>query len=151
MENHMKRNLKIWLVLVLAAVLIVAVLAAFWAAYTLNQPAQDFPFRHRQVPFTNPADIELFYIARTVVSMINVALLVVLVVTYTSIYMKTRSGFTIGLLIFALAFLLKDLTSNPFVTGAFGFQLFGLGPFALLPDLLELGAISVLLYLSIKY
>ena len=151
MKNHMNRSLKIWLVLVLAAVLVVAVLAAFWAAYTLDQPAQDFPFRPRPVPFTNPADIELFYIARTVVSIINVALLVVLVVTYASIYLKTRSGFTVGLLIFALVFLMKDLTSNPFVTGAFGFQLSGLGPFALLPDLFELGALSVLLYLSIKY
>jgi hypothetical protein len=151
MENHMNRNLKIWLILVLAAVLVVAVLASFWAMYTLDHPAQDFPFRPRPVPFTNPADIEIFYIARTVVSTINIALLVVLVLTYASIYMKTRSEFTIGLLIFALVFLMKDLSSNPFVTGAFGFQLFGLGPFALLPDLFELGALSVLLYLSIKY
>jgi hypothetical protein len=151
MENQMKRNLKIWLILVLAAVLVVAVLASFWAMYTLDHRAQDFPFRPRPVPFTNPADIELFYIARTVVSTINIALLVVLVLTYASIYMKTHSEFTIGLLIFALVFLMKDLSSNPFVTGAFGFQLFGLGPFALLPDLFELGALSVLLYLSIKY
>jgi hypothetical protein len=37
------------------------------------------------------------------------------------------------------------------VIGAFGFGLFGLGPFALLPDLFEFVALSVLLYLSVKY
>ena len=156
MKNHMNQNMRIWLILVFVAVLLVAALAALWGAYTLDQPitgvwVREFPFRPLQAPNTNPADIEFFYIARTVVSMINIALIVVLVVTYASIYMKTRSEFTMGLLIFALVFLMKDLASNPFVTGAFGFQLFGLGPFALLPDLFELGALSVLLYLSIKY
>jgi len=34
---------------------------------------------------------------------------------------------------------------------AFGFRPFGLGPFALLPDLFTFGALAVLLYLSIKY
>jgi hypothetical protein len=46
---------------------------------------------------------------------------------------------------------MKDLTSNPMIIRAFGFGLYGLGPFALLPDLFELVALSVLLYLSVKY
>jgi predicted membrane protein len=98
-----------------------------------------------------PGDIELFYIVRTVLSAVNITLLVVLIVTYASIYIKTRSEFTIGLLIFAIVFLMKDLAANPFVIGAFGFRLYGLGPFALLPDLFEFVALTVLLYLSVKY
>jgi hypothetical protein len=149
MENHMNKNLKIWLVLVVLAVIAVAILAAIWAATTVYAPR----FSSRRLPPSGfiPGDIELFYIARTVVSTINIALLVFLIATYVSIYMKTRSEFTIGLLIFAVVFLIKDLTASPFVIGAFGFGLFGLGPFALLPDLFEFVALSVLLYLSVKY
>jgi len=149
MENQMNKNLKIWLVLVILAVIAVAILAAIWAATTVYAPR----FLPRRLPPSEfiPGDIELFYIARTVVSTINIALLVFLIATYVSIYMKTRSEFTIGLLIFAVVFLMKDLTASPFVIGAFGFGLFGLGPFALLPDLFESMALSVLLYLSVKY
>jgi hypothetical protein len=154
MENNMNRNLKTWLIIVILAVIAVAILAAIWAANAIYQSQvyqPSFPFRHEQPPGYIPGDIELFYIARTVLSAINITLLVVLIVTYVSIYIKTRSQFTIGLLIFAIVFLMKDLTSNPFVIGAFGFRLYGLGPFALLPDLFEFVALTVLLYLSVKY
>jgi hypothetical protein len=154
MGNHMNRNLKTWLILVILAVIAVAILAAILAANAIYQSQvyqPRFPFRPLQPPEYIPGDIELFYIARTVISAINITLLVVLIVTYTSIYIKTRSEFTIGLLIFAIIFLMKDLTSNPFVIGAFGFRLYGLGPFALLPDLFEFVALTVLLYLSVKY
>jgi hypothetical protein len=154
MENHMNRNLKTWLILVILAVIVVAILAAIWAAMVIYQSQvyqQVFPFRPLQPPGYIPGDIELFYIVRTVLSAVNITLLVVLIVTYASIYIKTRSEFTIGLLIFAIVFLMKDLASNPFVIGAFGFRLYGLGPFALLPDLFEFVALTVLLYLSVKY
>jgi hypothetical protein len=150
----MNRNLKIWLILVILAVIAVAILAAIWAAMVIYQSQvyqQVFPFRPLQPPGYISGDIELFYIVRTVLSAVNLTLLVVLIVTYASIYIKTRSEFTIGLLIFAIVFLMKDLTSNPFVIGAFGFRLYGLGPFALLPDLFEFVALTVLLYLSVKY
>jgi hypothetical protein len=150
----MNRNLKTWLILVILAVIAVAILAAIWAATVIYQSEvyePHFPFRPLQPPGYIPGDIELFYIVRTVLSAINITLLVVLVVTYVSIYIKTRSQFTIGLLIFAIVFLMKDVASNPFVIGAFGFRLYGLGPFALLPDLFEFVALTVLLYLSVKY
>jgi hypothetical protein len=70
---------------------------------------------------------------------------------YISIYRKTRSEFTIGLIVFSIAFLMYALTSNPFMIMAFGFRPVGLGPFALLPDVFALGALAVLVYLSLKY
>ena len=155
MNNNMNRNLKIWLILVILAVAAVAILAAIWAAtaiYEFQARQPGFPFRTVQPPrLTIPGDIELFYIVRTMLSAVNITLLVVLIVAYASIYVRTRSEFTIGLLIFAIVFLLKDLVANPFVIGAFGFGLYGLGPFALLPDLFEFVALAVLLYLSVKY
>src|SRR3972149_3780145 len=134
MENKMNKGLKIWLVMV--TLIVVGILAAFWAAATFNRPrgfTTPLPPGPDGVIFV-AGDIEFFYIAKSVVSMINIALLIVLIINYASIYMKTRSEFTIGLLIFAVVFFLKDLASNPFVIGAFGFLLIGLGPFALLPD-----------------
>ncbi len=153
MEHHMNRNSKI--LILISALLVLAVFAAFLAAYESSQrQPQNFPFRPQQQQ-VSPADIELYLVSRTVVSTINIALLLVLVITYLSIFLKTKSEFTIGLLIFTTVFLMKDIASSPFVGGTFGFGLFGVSPFqlwfVLLPDVFELAALSVLMYLSIKY
>jgi len=151
MNNRMNKNLRIWLIL--ATLIVVTVLAALWAMSTFWFPRYPWrPWEHHLPPqYEIPEDIEFFYMAQTVVSTINVALSVFLLLIYVSIYRKTRSEFTIGLIIFSTVFLLNALASNPFVIWAFGFRAFGLGPFALLPDLFTLGALTVLLYLSIKY
>jgi hypothetical protein len=146
MSQHMEKNTRKWLVLI--ALVAVALLATFWAL-----PALGFflnLWRLRPLPQNIPGDIELFYIAKTVVSTVNVALSIILLLNYVSIYQKTRSEFTIGLIIFSMVFLMNALASNPFVIGAFGFGIFGLGPFAMLPEVFTLLALSVLLYLSIK-
>jgi hypothetical protein len=151
MENHMNRKSRIWLILI-GLIVAVAVLAGVWAVYTFeNFGTSNFPFRPVQPPEYNPADLAFYYIGRTVVSTINIALLIILIETYAVLYYKTRSQFTIGLLIFAVVFLIKDIAASPFVIGAFRFRLSGLGPFAFIEPLLELVALSVLLYLSIEY
>ena len=149
----MNKNTKI---LTLVAILLVtAVLAAFMASYELNQrPTTTFPFRPPQRQF-NPQDVELYLVSKTVVTTINIALLIVLVINYLSIFLKTKSEFTIGLLLFSVVFLLKDVAASPFVSGTFGFGLFGANPvqlwFVILPDIFELIALAVLMSLSIKY
>ena len=146
----MNKNMKI--LILLTVLLAGAALAVFISDYQRSQstPQQNFPFGLR--PYRpNPADIELYYVARTVFSTINIVLLIVLIINYLGIFFKTKSEFTIGLMLFGIFFLIKDITWSPFVIGVFGFGLFGLGPFAFLPDLFELIALSVLLYLSIKY
>jgi len=97
-----------------------------------------------------PGDIELFYTAKTVVSTINVALVIILLLTYIDIYQKTKSDFTVGLIIFSIVLLFYTLASNPIMHWAFGFQAFGLGPFAMLPDIFACIALSILLYLTVK-
>ncbi len=147
MKRYMNKNGRILLVLV--ALIVVAILSALWAASTSWFPP--FPFEHRLPPPRDiPGDIEFFYTAKTVVSTINVTLSVFLLLTYVNIYRKTRSEFTIGLIIFSGVFLLNALASNPLVIWIFGFRPFGLGPFALLPDIFTLGALTMLLYLSVK-
>lgn len=149
MEKQMNKNVLIWVV-VLVTLVAVALLAGLWAALTWYNPQSPW------MPLPRPRDIvagdlEFFYIAKTVFSTLNIALLSFLVLTYADIYRKTRSPFTIGLLMFSIVFLMKEFTSNPMVIRASGFSPFGLGPFALLPDLLEFVALTVLLYLSVKY
>jgi hypothetical protein len=156
MDNQMSnRRTRIWF-MVIGLVVIAAVLAGVWAAFSyepfgfISGGNPVLPFTPRRPQF-NPADLQLYYIARTVFSTINIALLALLTETYAIIYYKTRSQFTIGLLIFSIVFLIKEIAASPFVTGAFQFSISGLGPFALIEPLFEMVALSVLLYLSIKY
>jgi hypothetical protein len=144
----MNRNLRNWLIL--GTLIAVAILAALWATFTFWFPP--YSWEHRlPPPHSIPEDLEFYYTAETVVSTVNVTLSVFLLLIYVSIYRKTRSEFTIGLTMFSLVFLLNGLASNPFVIWAFGFRPLGLGPFALLPDVFTIGALAVLLYLSVKY
>ena len=150
MEKQMNRRLKLGLII--AALVAVAVFAAFWAIYLRQQHLPGF--QQRRVPPPGgfvPGDFEYFYVAFTIISTINIALLVILTLIYLNIYIKTKSNFTIGLIIFALAFLVENLTSSPLVTSLYGFRAYGLGPFEFLPGLFEFFALTILLYLSIKY
>jgi len=150
MENKMNNDRKFKLGLLLPILVLVALFAAFWAASIVYQQFPHFPQRVAPTEVSR-YDLEFFYIAKAIFSTINIALLSILLITYSSIYLKTKSQFSFGLIIFAGAFLLKDITSSPFITSPFGFFLFGLGPFAMLPDMFEFAALTVLVYLSIKY
>lgn len=87
-------------------------------------------------------------LAKTILSSLNSILLTILLVTYIGIYRKTRSEFSIGLIVFSTALLLYSLTSNPLIHGLAGFRVSGLGPFTMLPDLFTCIASAILLYLS---
>ncbi|MEM1607334.1 MAG: hypothetical protein QXW55_04785 [Candidatus Bathyarchaeia archaeon] len=95
-------------------------------------------------------DIEIFYTAKSVISTVNAALVIILLIIYVDIYRKTKAQFSAGLIIFSLVLLFYTLSSNPFMHMLFGFRAFGLGPFAMLPDALTFIALIILLYLSLK-
>jgi hypothetical protein len=95
-------------------------------------------------------DIEFFYTVKTVISTINVTLGVILLAIYIDLYRKTKSDFTIILLLFSVILLFYTITSSPIMQWIFGFRAFGLGPFAMLPDLFVCIALSIMLYLSLK-
>ncbi|MCL2477074.1 hypothetical protein [Candidatus Bathycorpusculum sp.] len=143
-----KQAILVLLIALLVLSVCAAVLMTFYQTEVKN--SQPFPFEAR-VYRPNPADLELYYWARTILSTINVVLISVLIVSYVSIYLRTKSEFTIGLLLFATFLLIKEVAWSPFVIGVLGFGLFGLGPFAFLPDLFEMAALLVLFYLNIKY
>ena len=147
MEKQMDNRLKVGLIF--AILIAVAIFATFWVVIQITHFNE---FQPRGLPPNFiPGDLEFFYAAFTIISTINITVLVILTLIYINIFLKTRSNFTIGLVIFALAFLVKDFTSNPLVMSLFGFRAYGLGPFELLPGLFEFFALFVLLYLSIRY
>ncbi len=146
MENTMRDSKKFKIGVLLPILVLVGLFAAFYALSTLYPSTPQ-----RQVPAPPIYDFEFFYVAHSIVSTINIALLVVLLISFISIYRKTKSEFSFGLTVFGFAFLLKDIFASPFVVSAFSFYVSGLGPFAVLPDLFEFSALIVLLYLSIKY
>ncbi len=146
MKKQMNRKLGIWLILM--GLIAVAFLSGIWAWLTFNNFGRIlFPIP----PGINPINLLILYVSRTVLSTVNIAILSILTASYAVLYGKTRSNFTIGLLIFSAVFLLKDVTASPFVIGVFLYTYGGLGPFALIEPLLEFMALSVLLYLSIEY
>jgi len=147
MGTHMDKGARTWLLLLV--LLVVAVLAALWATATFWFPIG--PWGRQLPPYLIPGDLEFFYTVKAVLYTVNIAILIFLLASYVNIYRKTRSEFTIGLIIFSVVFLMYVLVSNPFVIRAFGFEPFGLGPFAFLPELFTLGALAVLLYLNLKY
>lgn len=154
MKHQMNKNVKIWLMLAILAA--VALLSTFWATiYSPVHPLWELrkPWKPWEQGPYRPVrgDIELYYTVKTVISTINVTLLIFLLTTYISIYRETRSEFTIGLMIFSMVLLLYALVSNPLVHWIFGFRALGLGPFAMLPDLFACVALAVLLYLTFEY
>ena len=154
---HMNKYVKI--LIILAILLVVTALSDFLA--TQNAPNHPTSiFEPRQLPSDRiiiigrhssyMGDIEVFYKVKAILSSINATLLVFLLATYIDIYKKIQSEFTIGLILFSLILLLYALSSNPLLQWLFGYQAFGLGPFAMLPDLFTTLALAVLLYLTMK-
>lgn len=148
MKYHMSKKVRSFILLttLVALALFVAFLATTYA------PQPPFPKlleQRREHP--TPGDIEIFYMFKTVISTINATLLIFLLITYIDLYRKTKSDFTIGLIVFSMILLLYALSSNSLIHRIFGFRAFGLGPFVMLPDLFTLGALAVLTYLTFKY
>lgn len=152
MKTCMNDKIKFGLTIVLIAM--VGLLAAAWAiavekAAPLLEPR---PFPPPYLGSTSfRGDLEVFYIAKTVISSMNLTMVTILLGTYVSLYRKTKSEFVIGLIVFTLVLLFYTVVSNPIVIYLAGFRAFGLGPFAMLPDLFTLIALGILLYLTLKY
>jgi len=153
----MNKYVKIWIIF--AVLLVVAVFSDYLASSRFGGRTTISVFETRPVPFDRISmdnyysflgDIELFYKIQTILSSINATLLVFLLATYLDMYRKLKSEFTIGLILFSLTLLLYALTSNPLLQWIFGYQAFGLGPFAMLPEMFTTLAVAVLLYLTLK-
>jgi hypothetical protein len=134
---------KLWVPVVLLVGLVVGVLLADLS----TQSAQATPPFLRGVPHFNPdPTIRLHVILTTV----EVALLIALVVVYLRVYNETRANFALGLVIVLGALFLQTVFSYPLVLGLQGPVLFVRGSLPTLSDVLEICAYTVFLYLSLE-
>ena len=133
---------KLWVVVVLLVGLVAGVLLSDLA--TLPEESRE-PF-FRRVPVFNPDPSIRLHIVLTTV---EVALLVSLVIVYLNVYRETRATFSLGLVAVLAALLLQTVFSYPLVLGTSGVILVP-GLLTTLADFLTLGAYTVFLYLSLE-
>ena len=148
MKHDLTRNWRALLVLTVS--IVVVLFTTIWTSTHLPMPPPPFSSRAMPPPIAHE-DIELFYTMSTVISTLNVTLLIFLLVMYLQMYISGKIEFTLWLAIICTVLLLNALTSNPLVHWIFGFHGFGLGPFAMLPDIFTLVASVILLYLTMRY
>ncbi len=86
----------------------------------------------------------------SVLSAVDLALLVALIVVYIRTYIDTKARFALGLVVFLVALTAHSVTGSPPVIGAFGFGWAGLGAFYFLSTLFEAVALTAFLYLSLE-
>ena len=89
-----------------------------------------------------------FLFERTLVNTLASLMTFIVLYTYVSLYMQTKSKFSLGLIVVAIALLVQTLTANPWILNLFGFRLAGAGLFSLVSSIATLIAVSILLYLS---
>ncbi len=84
MEKQMNKRLKFGLIIVILVA--VAVFAAFWALVLRQQQIPAFEQIRGPPPRSIPGDFQYFYVANTIISTINIALLAILALIYFNIY-----------------------------------------------------------------
>ena len=148
-----KKKNRIFLAFIVISCVIVGIVAGLWALNYESRVPLFEPRRPPTIPDDFPdyrGDFEFYYTAKTVISSINIVLVITLLTMYITLYRENKSDFVFGLILFALVLLFYALVSNPIVIQIFGFRAFGLGPFAVLPDLFATISLSIMLYLTFK-
>ena len=97
-----------------------------------------------------PEEMQLMVTLKTMLSFVNLVLVIPLLVIYINIYRDVQSKFTSSLIIVILVFALYALSSNPLVHILFGYYAIGLGPCTIIPDAFTTLALYLLLNLSLK-
>ncbi len=140
----MKRTgLIVWLVVSIALVVIIGVILS---PIMLRPP--------EVTPGPRPPEGNLLLIilsaAKTIISLVNIILILTLFGLYYKIYLEIKSQFTLGLLLLISVLLMYAITSNPLVHLLFGYYNYGLGPFTVIPDIFTTLALAVLLKLTLE-
>ncbi|HPM85714.1 MAG: hypothetical protein PHY04_00790 [Candidatus ainarchaeum sp.] len=89
-----------------------------------------------------------FLVERIIINSIASFLILIIINSYISIYLKTKSNFSLGLLIMSISLLIQTLSANPLILSLFSFRLVGLGLLSLVSSATTLIAVLALLYLS---
>ncbi len=88
-----------------------------------------------------------WYALNTIIICINISFLLGLLIIYIDTFKKTHSSFMLGLLLFISVLFVQSIVSLPLLHAAFGETISLSGT---LPNLFEMIALSILLYLSME-
>jgi len=134
--------------LVVASAAIPVILKA-WQPGAGQSPAQPRQPGQQQQPAQAPGQEESKQL-KTVISFLNIGLIIPLSAIYAGIYRRVRSSFTLGLLAVIFALGMYAVTSNPLLTGLPGSRTGDIGLFQIIPDLCTTAALIVLIRISLE-
>ena len=145
-QNDGMMDKKTTVILAVAVVAIVAAAVGLVLSTLMLPPPQTPP---PPIPEPDRVLMDIYLKVKTMISLVNVVLIISLMSIYYGIYRQIKSNFTMGLILVMLVLLMYALTSNPLIHVAFGYKAQGLGPFAMVPDIFTTFALGVLLYISL--
>lgn len=145
-QNDGMMDKKTTVILAVTVVAIVAAAIGLVLSTLILPPPQTPP---PPIPEPDRVLMDIYLKVKTMISLVNVVLIISLMSIYYGIYRQIKSNFTMGLILVMLVLLMYAFTSNPLIHVAFGYQAQGLGPFAMVPDIFTTFALGVLLYISL--
>ena len=86
---------------------------------------------------------------KTVISFINLGLIIPLFLIYAGIYRRVRSSFTLGLMAVIFALGMYAVTSNPLIVSLLGGRTGEIGFIQVIPDLCATAALLILIRISL--
>ncbi|MEI6841548.1 MAG: hypothetical protein WCK53_09795 [Methanomicrobiales archaeon] len=87
---------------------------------------------------------------KTVISFINIGLIIPLFIIYAGIYRRMRSSFTLGLMAVIFALGMYAVTSNPLIVSILGGRTGDIGLFEIIPDICATIALVILVRISLE-
>jgi tellurite resistance protein TehA-like permease len=150
----MEKNNLVWLILI--SVIVVAI-ASFTIPILVKTPHPGIgqnplppqEAQQGQQPPPQPGQEESKQL-KTLISFINIGLIIPLFIIYTRIYWKLRSSFTLGLMAVIFALGMYAVTSNPLLVGLLGGRAEYVGFFQIIPDLCTTVALVILVKISLE-
>lgn len=91
-----------------------------------------------------------FFALKTIISFVNIGLIIPLLIAYLQLYRSIKSEFTLSLMIVVTALLLYAVTSNPLISVLLGLETDCLGPFQIIPDIFTTIALIFLVRLTLQ-
>lgn len=139
-----KKNL-VWIILISVILLIIISLTIPVFVQGPHQ-ANDKP---QNPPQQQPAKEEAKQL-KTVISFINIGLIIPLFIIYAGIYRRMRSSFTLGLMAVIFALGMYAVTSCPLIVSLLGGRTGDIGLFQIIPDLCATLALIILIRISLE-
>lgn len=127
------------LAVILGAILSIILLESF--------SGTEFPF---PIPVEYLPALRFMMALKTVISFVNIALIILMLGIYLDLYRKIPTNFTRGLLLLIIVLLMNAFTSNPLLFLRYEGAVLSPGMGFIIPDIFTTIALTVLFYLSLE-